>query len=56
MEGDKINVPGFSKLGTVVHEVTTDPTIIVQFEKVTIFVDKKTRKIRLPKNCVAILD
>jgi len=56
MEGDKINVPGFSKLGVITHEVPTDSTIVVQFEKVAIFVDKKTRKIRLPKNCVVLVD
>ena len=56
MEGDKINVPGFSKLGKIIHEVATDATMIVEFEKVAIFVDKKTKKIRLPKNCVVLME
>lgn len=56
MEGDKINIPGFSKLGKIVHEVPTDAMMIVEFEKVAIFVDRKTRKICLPKNCVVIQD
>lgn len=56
MEGDYVAVRGFNKLGKVVHESPVESQMIVEFEKIRLFVDKKTRVVIFPSNCVIVQD